>query len=201
METLTTIYPVKGSKMIIPILLTLADSESMILNHIADLPAPATVFYAVLNGNHEMHKNMLATSKTIIDWYANLDEASKGSQLRAWYLSVRQLNSQLRKTSVQNSFSLDSDKRNEIQKGDFSKIDILLLIDNKPTFFFRPDQLKQWYNVSKDAGFQIQIPSLQTYRGLVLKAEYRSFNDGSYSFESKMRKSEDQFIQWIKGIK
>ncbi len=171
-----------------------------------DLPSPAEVYDAVWRGDKEMYQNLLEKSRTICDSYGSLENSGKVSCILRWYNAALPKNHELTRAFSNETVGLGRDYGflNKISKGDFSKIDLLLLIDHRKPIFFTDSWLRLLYNSKAGSNFDIVTPITAISEELRQKSE----NDSGpgpdymyYSFEPRMGVSQGKFFELIKSLK
>lgn len=193
--------------MIISVIAIQVTTNIVLSNKIVEMPSPATIFYASSSGGLENYSALLTETRAVTDWYGKLSSEEKNRCIVDWYRAAQKKNDQLTKEFADKSTSLTSHltkrhkyEKGEYDKGDFAKVDVLLMLDNKPTIFNRPEKLRKWYGVSGDTGFNTETPTLQSYRRLVSQAGGLPW-EGCYSFERPYKESQERFVEWIKTLK
>lgn len=170
-----------------------------------NLPAPATIADAIWRGDVERYNSLIQRSSRITIWYSQLNSREKNDCLVAWFKSVQTLNQELSKKYANSGidFGREYEKRDEVDRGDYSKVDLLLMMEKRPTIFASSDWLRLMYNARRDSGLDIVAPVTKISQELSRESESFSGqgrNTGFYSFQYRLKDLEEKFRNWMKEL-
>jgi hypothetical protein len=189
--------------MIFNILIIMQAQVESIHSNLDDLAAPATIFDAFYRADIERYNQLIKKTNLITCSYAALDAKSKHKLIRAWYNSAK-CKQDLLKVKYNSGDGLiwcDYKVRDQIDKYEFTKIDVLRIIDNKETFFNSSSRLRDLYRAHDTSSFRcIGLTETEFRRSRSLLENF-SFGDGFYAFQPRLAADQMRFVSWIEGLR